>query len=380
VVVFLSETRFFLDRVDVLLRSLGFAHGLGVGTNGRGGGLALLWKDEVCVKLQSLDKLHIDVAVLDPMTNGEKWRFTGFYGEARRELRYRSWDCLKMLKGRSSLPWLCVGDFNETLHANEQFGGAGRSERQMEGFREAAAVCGFTDLGFIGLPYTWDNWQDDAHNIKVRLDRGLANDDFLDLFREVKVWHVQTTISDHCALVVECLEHSLNRRRRKRNFRYENMCQRDPSYMALIRDAWSSNGGATGLGDMHTKLKGVQSSLQTWEQDIFGSVRKALATLRRELEEVRGQSLGSGPSRHERQIMARMSEMLSREEIMERQRARLDWLKDGDRNTAMFQAKSRARAKRNTIMALRREDGLMATEQAEIEEIATNYYRQLFSA
>jgi len=83
-----------------------------------------------------------------------------------------SWDCVKMLKGRSSLPWLCVGDFNETLHANEQFGGAGRSERQMEGFREAVAVCGFTNLGFIGLPYTWDNWQDDAHNIKVRLDQG----------------------------------------------------------------------------------------------------------------------------------------------------------------------------------------------------------------
>jgi len=158
------------------------------------------------------------------------------------------------------------------------------------------------------------------------------------------------------------------------------MWQRDPSYMALIRDAWSSNGGATGLGDMHTKLKGVQSSLQTWEQDVFGSVRKALATLRHELEKVRGQSLGSGPSRHERQIMARMSEMLSREEIMERQRARLDWLKDGDRNTAMFQAKSQARAKRNKIMALRREDGSMATEQAKIEEITTNYYRQLFSA
>jgi hypothetical protein len=151
VVVFLSETRFFSDRVDGLLRSLGFPHGLGVGTNGRGGGLALLWKGEVCVKLQSLDKLHIDVAVLDPATNVEKWRFTGFYGEARRELRDRS--CLTMLKGRSFLLWLCVGDFNETLHANEKFGGARRSERQMEGFREAVAVCGFSDLGFIGLPY-----------------------------------------------------------------------------------------------------------------------------------------------------------------------------------------------------------------------------------
>jgi hypothetical protein len=67
-VVFLSETRFFSDRVDGLLRSLGLAHGLGVGTNGSGGMLAMLWKDEVCVKLMSLDKLHIDVAVLDAET------------------------------------------------------------------------------------------------------------------------------------------------------------------------------------------------------------------------------------------------------------------------------------------------------------------------
>ena len=77
---------------------------------------------------------------------------------------------------------------------------------------------------------------------------------------------------------------------------------------------------------------------------MFGSVKKSLAVLRNELEVVQGQSMGSGPSRQERRIMSRISEMLSREEIMERQRSRLDWLRDGDRNTAMFQAKSRARA------------------------------------
>lgn len=134
VVVFLSETCFFSDRVDGLLRSLGFAHGISVGCHGRGGGLALLWKDEVCVKLKSLDKLHIDVAVLDPVTSEERWRLSGFYGEARRKLRYRSWDCMKLLNDQSSLPWLCVGDFNEVLHVSEKFGGVGRSERQMEGF------------------------------------------------------------------------------------------------------------------------------------------------------------------------------------------------------------------------------------------------------
>jgi hypothetical protein len=173
---------FFLGPSGWSSKALGFAHGLGVGSLGRGGRLALLWREEVQIRLQCLDKLHIDVAVIDPVTKVDKWRFTGFYGESRRELRYRSWDCLNLLNNRSSLPWLCAGDFNEILHASEQFGGAGRSERQMEGFRGAVANCGFTDLGFIGLPYTWDNRQDAYHNVKVRLDRGLATDPFLDLY------------------------------------------------------------------------------------------------------------------------------------------------------------------------------------------------------
>lgn len=51
----------------------------------------------------------------------------------------------------------------------------------MDGFRDAVSVCGFTDLGYIGLPYTWDNRQPEGRNVKVRLDRGLANAYFLNL-------------------------------------------------------------------------------------------------------------------------------------------------------------------------------------------------------
>jgi hypothetical protein len=40
---------------------------------------------------------------------------------------------------------------------HEQFGGVTRPERQMDG----------TDLGFIRLPFTWDNRQLDGNNIKV---------------------------------------------------------------------------------------------------------------------------------------------------------------------------------------------------------------------
>lgn len=51
---------------------------------------------------------------------------------------------------------------------------------------------GFMDLGFIGLPYTWDNRQQGNDNVKVRLDRGLASSAFLEMFNDVKV-----ACSDH---------------------------------------------------------------------------------------------------------------------------------------------------------------------------------------
>jgi hypothetical protein len=200
------------------------------------------------VHLESYDKMHIDVTGRRSAPLLGAWRFAGFYGESRRELRYRSWDLLKLLGTKSDLPWICAGDFNEVLRAEEQIGGQGRSELQMDGFRDVVQICGLTDLGYIGLPYTWDNRQQEATNVKVRLDRGLANAEFIDLFHSVKVWHIQTTESDHCCLIVECLPGGRRSRKRK-SFRYENMWRRDPTYtpwlnqfgmIRLVQHLWTS--------------------------------------------------------------------------------------------------------------------------------------------
>lgn len=77
--------------------------------------------------------------------------------------------------------------------------------------------------------------------------------------------------------------------------------------------------------------------------------------------------------------MSRMSELFSREEVMERQWSRIEWLKDGDRNTAFFQAKSRERARTNRISALRRDDGSIAISQEALETTALEFYSTLFT-
>jgi hypothetical protein len=77
--------------------------------------------------------------------------------------------------------------------------------------------------------------------------------------------------------------------------------------------------------------------------------------------------------------MAKIAELLSREETMEKQRSRIEWLKEGDRNTAFFQTKSKERARTNRINALRLEDGAVVSTQEEIETAALAFYSSLFT-
>jgi hypothetical protein len=125
------------------------------------------------------------------------------------------------------------------LTEEEHFGRRERGEWRMAGFREAVDYCGFSDLGYSGLPYTWDNKQEGERNVKVRLDRGLADEKFLDRFAFTEVTHVQTSESDHCALLIEIANQAPNgQRRRCHMFRYENMWTRDPTYADLVKSSW----------------------------------------------------------------------------------------------------------------------------------------------
>jgi hypothetical protein len=63
----------------------------------------------------------------------------------------------------------------------------------MEGFRDAVDYCRMAVIGFIGLPYTWDNRQHGRRNIKISLDRGLGDDRFMEMFDNRYVKHVHTT-------------------------------------------------------------------------------------------------------------------------------------------------------------------------------------------
>ena len=105
--------------------------------------------------MQTFSANHIDAIVNQGVDDA--WRFTDFYGNPDTANQEHSWGLLQTLSHRFNLPWICMGDFNEILFANEKMGWLDRPERQMQGFRDALDYCHLKDLGFNGFPYTWCN-------------------------------------------------------------------------------------------------------------------------------------------------------------------------------------------------------------------------------
>ena len=116
--------------------------------------------------------------------------------------REHSWTLLKHLCRKLDLPWLCLGDFNEIVKAEEKIGGALHKERQMSYFRSALDFYGLCDLGYVGAPFKWCNNQFDEVVTWIKLDRGVATSAWSLLFPSVRVHHIAGSLSDHCPLWV----------------------------------------------------------------------------------------------------------------------------------------------------------------------------------
>lgn len=131
-----------------------------------------------------------------------------------------TWELLEILKGLSSLPWLCGGDFNEILSNTEKWGGPIRPPSQITDFQNISDICALRDLGFFGIPWTWTNKQDDGVLVKVRLDKFVAGTKWFDIFPCFRVDNVKGYESDHNVIVLNTNFNDMSARCR-RHFKFE---------------------------------------------------------------------------------------------------------------------------------------------------------------
>lgn len=71
---------------------------------------------------------------------------------------------------------------------------------------------------------------------------------------------------------------------------------------------------------------------------------------------------------------------MKNEELYWEQRARANWLREGDKNTMFFHSKATQRQKMNRIRGLEDKNEILKTEREDMETIVKDYFMELFKS
>jgi hypothetical protein len=176
--------------------------------------------------------------------------------------------------------WLLMGDFNLILDSKEKYGGSNIDFNTTSLFRSTLNSCDLQDLGFNGDIFTWINKHQWDQLIKCRLDRFIANSDWINCFPFFNNTHLLRYKSDHSSILLVFSEHNSSNQLHKKNkpLRYEQVWMRDDFHVQMVKNSWNNC-----RGPVHQKLNSTLHSLHKWGSSRFGMIPKKIKAIQEDL-------------------------------------------------------------------------------------------------
>ena len=197
-VVFLSEIKANETRMEEVKNSIGFSGKIVVDAKGKMGGLCLMWKWGVNVEVEKFNKNILVVKIKEALC---EWLMVGFHGPPYPAKKRKAWENICAILESFQGPWVCLGDFNYIVNAEEKCGGDKGGTLAPNYLKELMFDLGAIDLGYSGNKFTWAKGRWGSATIKERLDRGLASISWRLVFPKASVQHLGTLNSDHLPIL-----------------------------------------------------------------------------------------------------------------------------------------------------------------------------------
>lgn len=189
--------------------------------------------------------------------------------------KHESWEYLRYLQSRGSLPWVCIGDYNAILNSDENQGRIPKPNHCMEEFWSVLLYCGLVDLRFQGNSFTWRNGRHGDDFVQERLDRACATIEWRELFPHSRVVNLQASYSDHDPIMLTTQVDVHAARRKKIPKRFEEKWASHSDCEVVIFEIWN---GEISMGSpmyiLFEKIKKCRMALVGWSRSMGNSKTK----------------------------------------------------------------------------------------------------------
>jgi hypothetical protein len=171
----------------------------------------------------------------------------------------------------------------------------------------------------------------------------------------------------------------------RKPFRFEKFWLTHPDFQANIKLWWKEAAIHTGtpMYRFQQRLKNLKQHLKSWNKSTFGNIFQAQDNLNQQIQslqqQIRQQGLTDSLKHQETQLNNQLAERRAQEEILWRQKSRIQWLKEGERNTKFFHRSMVQRRQTNHITHLVSDQGTKIQQHADIEKEMLSYYKNLLS-
>lgn len=251
-ILFLSETKNRRSYMEGLAADLDYQFLRTVEPIGKGGGLAVMWKEFCKVEVLQANNRLFDLKIF---WQGRNFFLTCVYGEPIKGRRSDVWERTTRIGTSRNGAWVMTGDFNEMIDPSEKIGGAERSEAEGKNFKQMMCACGMWNIKHTCYQFSWAGTRNNM-TVQCRLDRTIANQAWSDMFPQTQAAYLPKVSSDHSPVLTTLVDQLWKKRA---SFKYDQRWIKRDGFSNIVTQSWKNQ--SSGQGGLLGKIALCRKSI-----------------------------------------------------------------------------------------------------------------------
>lgn len=346
----------------------------------KGGRIILLWLDthfQVNIRHISAQCIHFSAYSLAYKLQFDCSMIYAFNGAQDRK---QLWEDLRNIKAQIKGPWIITGDFNCPLTTDDRIGSPVQFS-ELADFKRCMEDCDLTELVSTGAKFTWSNNQHGEDRVYSKLDRCLINDSWLDLLPNSFVHYPTVLCSDHSPGIIS-LDQNVSKG--KKSFLFFDMWCKHDNFKNEVQEAWNQSHSGTPMYIVVQKLKETKKRLKKFNFQHFSNIEERAQTAKNLLQEAK-MKLQAAPT--DQTLIQREIELAGQYKNLKEaydsyifQRAKVQWLKEGDTNSKFFHRSIKLRRFQQRVLEIRDKNGILQNTPEAINKAFEEFYKDLLGS